>query len=492
MIQGQGQGRSMANTIENFGDNVSFQPQGIYFPENVDELLQLMSDHPESQFRAIGSLHSWSDVTITTGVLLNLRNMDAVTITDRGTVVVGAGCQIKNLLAALSKKKMTLPSVGLIAEQTVAGATATGTHGSGRNSLSHYIRSVSIAHFDEDGRPVISTVDSGTELLAARCSLGLMGVIFELELEIRPEYSIEEHGRHHPTLNSIFEMEKTYPLQQFYLMPWSWSYYAHHRRETEISASRFTWVYRIYRLFVVDVLLHIVAMFLARFFRFKWAIRFFYRAVLPFTIIRNWKVADRSTNQLTMNHHWFRHLEIELFVRREKLPTAMDFLMDALKVFADQKSSFSKVINERLTALGLEKELENGRGRYCHHFPICIRRIIEDETLLSMACDNGSEKPECDQQPTEGDRDWFAISLISFHHPSDRNGFFAFANFIGPCFAQLFGGRSHWGKYNQLSHETNLRLYPRLDKFREVIRRFDPEGRFQNKWLDRTVGQTES
>ena len=45
-------------------------------------------------------------------------------------------------LAELAESKHTLPSLGLIDEQTVAGATATGTHGSGRNSLSHYVQAV--------------------------------------------------------------------------------------------------------------------------------------------------------------------------------------------------------------------------------------------------------------------------------------------------------------------------------------------------------------
>ena len=49
---------------------------------------------------------------------------------------VGGGCQIKHVLAALNKKGLTTPSVGLITEQTIAGAISTGTHGSGKHSLS--------------------------------------------------------------------------------------------------------------------------------------------------------------------------------------------------------------------------------------------------------------------------------------------------------------------------------------------------------------------
>jgi len=62
---------------------------------------------------------------------------------DRRLFSVGADCQLERLLSELQRlKQWTLPSLGLIAEQTVAGAVSTGTYGSGRNSLSQYVVSV--------------------------------------------------------------------------------------------------------------------------------------------------------------------------------------------------------------------------------------------------------------------------------------------------------------------------------------------------------------
>jgi hypothetical protein len=97
---------------------------------------------------------------------------------------------------------------------------------------------------------------------------------------------------------------------------------------------------------------------------------------------------------------------------------------------------------------------------------------MPDATLISMAGPGDRT-----------DEDWYSISLISYQWPNDRAGFFAFADFIGPTFAQLFGGRCHWGKYQSLEKETIQALYPMIDDFKETVERFDSTGVFKNDWL---------
>lgn len=64
-------------------------------------------------------------------------------------VTAGAGCRMKHLLQTLHRRTdATLPSVGLITEQTVAGVISTATHGSGRHSLSHYVEQLRVAAYD--------------------------------------------------------------------------------------------------------------------------------------------------------------------------------------------------------------------------------------------------------------------------------------------------------------------------------------------------------
>jgi FAD/FMN-containing dehydrogenase len=408
--------------------------------------------------------------------MLNLKNLTDIEIVredESFLVTVGAGCQLKKLIKQLEAQGLAMPSLGLIDEQTVAGATATGTHGSGKNSLSHYVESVVIAHYvEQSGEAKLSVVDSGQDLKAARCSLGLMGIIVSLKFRCRKRYNIEEHVQAHDSLDSVLVKETDYPQQQFYLMPWSWRYFAHHRVETEAETSRLAPLYRAYCFFVLDIGLHCVILSLAKLLRLAWPVRFFYKQILPLTVIRNWKVVEDSSTTLIMEHETFRHIEIEVFVQRSKLDEATQFLIDVISVFGGRGFAHRRSTEALLKKVGRWNELEQHRGAYVHHYPICFRRILPDATLISMA------------SPGDGiDEDWYSISLISYQWPSDRNGFFEFADFVGTAFAELFDGRCHWGKYQPLDRERIESLYPMLGEFRNSIQRFDPTGVFKNEWL---------
>jgi len=459
------------STIENFGRNVSFNPSHRYQVETESEVLAVLEAHRDLKFRAVGSLHAWSRAAEANEVLIEMQGLNSVEVSVDGTSVwVGAGCKVKRLLRKLSLVGLTLPSVGLIDEQSVAGATATGTHGSGSSSLSSFIKSIRIAHFDSGGDPTITTIDSGDELLAARCSLGLLGIVVAIEFQCRHQYNIEEHALAHKTLQSAIAMESDCPRSQFYLMPWSWTYFGHHRAESDKPRSALATLYRIYCFLVIDVALHVVVTILAKFLRGAWATRFFFKRILPLTIVRKWKVVDDSHAMLVMEHELFRHIEIEVFVPRSKVQQATDFLIDVLCVFGGQKKLNPQATDELLDSISNRDDLEQHSGSYVHHYPICYRRVLPDPTLISMTAG--------------ANEDWYAISFISYQRADDRKGFFAFANFISSAVVRLFGGRCHWGKYNPLTREQNHELYPQLGRFREIASHFDPHGQFLNDWLD--------
>ncbi len=472
----------MTGIVRNFGHNVAFTPGCRYQPGTIDELLQIMRRHPDQRFRAIGSLHAWSESAATTGVMIDVSRLDSIEITDRGTAVVGSGCQIKRLLTRLARHGLTLPSVGLIDEQTIAGATATGTHGSGKHSLSHYIRAVTIAHFDSSGNPVITRIDQGQELRAARCSLGLMGIIVAIEVQCRSPYRVLEYARAHDDLPSVLMSEKDTPLQQFYLMPWSWQWFGHHRSESDQPRSRLAGIYRLYNFAVIDLGLHLIIFLLVKLLPSRSLIRSFYRRLLPLTIVRDWQVVDDSHAMLVMQHELFRHIEIEVFVQRPQLTAALDYLIDCLQIFGGESRDIPPATTERLKRIGRLDELRRGQGVYCHHYPICMRRVLSDDTMISMAAPSAGHD-------AENDADWYAISLISYDWPRDRQGFYEFAQFIGGSMAELFQGRCHWGKYHPLDARANERLYPEMRQFREIVARFDPAGHFRNEWLTHSVGR---
>lgn len=469
-------------SIRNFGHNVTIEPAARHAVETEAEVLTILDAYRGQRIKAIGSLHAWSPIADTDGVLIEMSGLNSVEVSEDGTSVwIGAGCRVKRALRKLARRRLTLPSVGLIDKQTVAGATATATHGSGKSSLSHFIKSVRIAHYDSaTGQAIISTIDDGDALKAARCSLGLLGIVVAIEFHCRPAYNVQEHARALDSLESVLAMEADFPLQQFYRMPWSWNYFGHHRLETSKNRSKLASLYRTYCFCVIDVGLHLAVTTLSRFLKRNWATRFFFKRVLRWTIIPHWKVVDDSHAMLVMQHDLFRHVEIEVFVPRSKLHAATDLLTDVVSVCGGQPKRSAATTDRLLDSIDRTAELDSLHGTYCHHYPICYRRVLADDTLVSMT--GPSEFADAKE-------DWYAISFISYQRRGERVGFYNFADFIGPVVAELFGGRCHWGKYNPLICEQNKGLYPQLASFCEIVKQFDPESRFANDWLNFVIDE---
>jgi hypothetical protein len=428
-------------------------------------------------------------------VLLDLRHLDSVKPQQHEgepSVQVGAGCQIKRLLAELRRlKQWTLPSVGFITEQTVAGAVATGTHGSGRHSLSHYVISARVARYDRNtDKTVVEEVNVGDDLLAVRCSLGCTGVILSLTMQCRDLYSVEEHFQEYHDLKAVLDAEPEFPLQQFYLVPWRWTYFVQHRREVEAVASRTRSLYQWYRFIVFDIAMHLLILFVVRIIRLHAAIRMMFRTVVPACVIRNWRVVGPSNGQLVMEHELFRHVEIELFVQRPQLDAALQFLKNTLETAGGKSTVTDPEFQSQLESLGRLEQLDALSGTYCHHYPICVRRVLPDNTLISMASNTGGLPPgyEDGAVASPSTHAWYSITLTNYHRGRARNDFENLAEFLAACMSQLFEARPHWGKLCPIPADELRSLYPAFPRFARVCAEVDPHRRFSNPWTTELLG----
>jgi len=463
-------------TVTNFGANTAFRPAAQLAPRSEAEVLEVLRAHRGRRIRAVGRLHSWSDAPVCDDILLDLRHLDSIAVhanDESPWAEVGAGCQIKRLVRELRRSGHTLMSLGLIDEQSVAGAAATGTHGSGRHSLSHYVRAVRLACYDlHTGEPTVREISSGPELRAARCSLGTLGIVTSVRVPIRRQYQIEEHFRRYDRLEQVLERDADYDLQQFFLVPWRWDFVAQHRREVDRPRSWLAPLYRLYWAAGMDVGLHVLVRLLAR-----WlpgiCTRLFFRRVLPALVPRGWKVVDRSDRQLTMQHELFRHIEIEVFVTRSRLPETIAFVVWLLRHAGGETVNPPDRVRERLSIEHRER-LDALKGRYLHHYPICIRKVLPDDTLISMS--SGGGEP------------YYALSFISYAHPARRDAYFEFARVLAGAMAALYDGRPHWGKFCPLPAAELARLYPGLAEFAQIQKQTDPADVFGNEWVRGILG----
>jgi len=462
----------------NFGGNIRVNAQKIFEPRTEKEVVELLNRNRAEKVRVIGRLHSWSEVIQAGAVVLNLHHLNQVTIED-GHVQIGAGCQIKSALTELKRHGKTLPSVGFIAEQSIAGAVSTGTHGSGRHSLSHYVTGVRCARYDRvSGKAVIEDITDGDDLLALRCSLGTFGVILQVTMQCRDEYLVEESFHEYDELRQVLSQESRYPLQQFYLIPWRWNFVAQHRRESTTARSKLAPLYGWYRFVTFDIGMHILILAAIRLMKSFAVVRILFRYVLRRFVLRGWRVNDNSTTQLVMKHDLFRHIEIEFFVRAERLPATMEFLRSLIESLGSTKASVSESFVQQLADAEMLRAWENARGSYCHHYPICIRKVLADQTLISMASETTRGQPSANTA-------WYAVSLISYQHPKQRDSFHAFAKILAECVLKHFDARLHWGKYFPLPETAVRKSYPAMTRFCERRSAYDPDGRFLNDWTSK-------
>lgn len=468
----------------NFGRNIVLNAQHFYHPESEDAVLAILNEHQGQQIRCVGRLHSWSPVIEGDTVLLDLRQLRGVEVMQRDgrkVVRVGAGCQIKSLLAEIERQGLTLPSVGFITEQTIAGAISTGTHGSGRHSLSHYVVAVRVACYDPaTKKAVIREFNSGDELRAARCSLGTLGVILSVTMECRPQYNVEEHFREYESVEDILKAEESFPLTQFYSVPWRWRYFAQHRREVDAKKSTSVKLYHWYRFIVFDVLMHLVILATVRVIRWHAVTKALFAHGVPNSVIRNWRVIGESSSQLVMEHELFRHVEIELFVQKEHLADALVHLKQTLIAADSRNAELPQSYLDQVAKSQCSESLNGIRGAYCHHYPICIRKILPDDTLISMASPSAHEADgkTCDEPNSA----WYSITLTNYHRGQARKPFDELATFLAKSMFRLFNARVHWGKLCPFSVDELRECYPGFEKFRSIQRKVDHDCVFTNTW----------
>lgn len=436
-------------------------------------MLDVLERHRAQKIRAVGSLHSWSEApACPQGVTVDLGAFNSVELSyhhGEAWVEVGGGCTLQRLLDSVhANSNFTLPTLGAIKLQTVAGAISTATHGSGRPSLSHFVEEVRLASYRPD--PALVDLAQGDELRAARCSLGCMGIILKVKFRLVPRYLVEETVRLHTTLEEVLEPESDHPLQQFVLIPHSWKYGCWRRRALPwrplSSAEKVRrLLYRWNNYLGVDLAFHLI---LKGLLLLGFGVRRFYH-VFPKLMLTDQTFVDESEPMLTLEHHLFLHEEMELFIPATRLNQAVGLIKEAISYCAGD-AEISSDSESLLEEHGLIEPLERLKGRYLHHYPLAFRRVLAEDTLISMAA---------------GTQTYYSVSFFTYQ--KDRATFREFCRWMARALNRVVNARVHWGKFCPLEHEDLAPLYPRLQDFNEIARDFDPEGVFRTAYVIRLL-----
>ncbi len=187
-----------ASTWSNWYGNVSCHPRRVARPVDEAELQQLVCDASDEglSVRAAGAGHSNVPLVSTDGLLVDmtamrgLRGLDAAA----GSATFGAGTSIADVGRELWRHGLSLRNQGDINGQTLAGAVATGTHGTGLElpSISGAVRGMRLV--TAGGRVVDVDETWPSALRAARCSLGALGVATEVTVDVVEAFNLVLDG----------------------------------------------------------------------------------------------------------------------------------------------------------------------------------------------------------------------------------------------------------------------------------------------------------
>jgi xylitol oxidase len=410
----------------NWAGNLAYRAARLHRPTTVAELQEVVAR--SERVKPLGSRHCFNDIADTTGDLVVLDRLPgAVEITLRddgtGTVEVPAGMRYSELVGHLARRGLALPNLASLPHITVAGATATGTHGSGNRtgSLSSSVAGLELVRSDGE----LVRLDEGhPDLAGAVVHLGALGVVTRLRLRVQPTFDVR---------NTVY-------------VDLTWDRFLADLdavADAAYSVSVFTDWHRLTQVWVKsrpdDPAVVPEDLFGAR------------AATVPTSMLPG-APTENLTEQLGVPGEWherlphFRsgftpsrgdELQTEYFVPRTHGQAACQ----ALRGLADRIAPLLQVSE--------------------------IRTVAADELWLSPA--SGTD-----------------VLALHFTWVPDEPRVRDLLPHVEAAL-RPFGARPHWGKLFTTGGDELAGLYPRMGDFRELVRRCDPRGALRNDFLERTV-----
>ncbi|MFR0356318.1 D-arabinono-1,4-lactone oxidase [Streptomyces sediminimaris] len=184
----------MTDTVTNWAGNITYAAKEVQRPHSLDALRALVAR--STAVRVLGSGHSFNKIAEPgpEGVLLSIAGLPPVLDVDTAarTVRVSGGVRYAELARAVHAHGLALPNMASLPHISVAGSVATGTHGSGvaNGSLASAVREVELVVADAS----TLRIGRGDERFdGAVTSLGALGVVTALTLDLEPAYEVEQH-----------------------------------------------------------------------------------------------------------------------------------------------------------------------------------------------------------------------------------------------------------------------------------------------------------
>jgi L-gulonolactone oxidase len=434
--------RSMAsNGFTNWAGNQHCEPTQILTPGSTQEIAEVVRAalRRGEPIKPVGSGHSFTATASTRGTLIRLNKLARFHGFDphTGVATFDAGITLGALNEELDRVGRALPNLGDIDVQTLAGATATATHGTGTRfpCLSAGITGFEIV--TGAGEVLWCDPDQNAELWrVGRVSLGALGVITRISLQTVPAFTLEQNEGVEPLDGLVedfsgFVAGAAHP--EFFWFPGSERALVKRNHPTTDPPNPPSRVaYGFHKYVLENRAFELALRGAARFPGQRVRIRNFVEAMAG------------SSHTVDKSYRIFASPRLVRFVEME-----YGIPVDAVPEAIEQVRRFTDTIDAPPL------------------FPMEVRVSAADDIPLSTGYGR-------------------ATGWLSFHQYRGME----YERYFRGVEAIMDGlnGRPHWGKLHYQTAETLRSRYPEWDSFQEVRGLVDPTGSFRNAYLDRVLG----
>jgi L-gulono-1,4-lactone dehydrogenase len=428
-------------TWRNWGGNVSARPAREVTPASVDELSAAVRQAAEDGLtvKAVGTGHSFTSIAATDGVLIRPQLLTGIREIDRDTmtVTVEAGTPLKRLNMALAREGLSLTNMGDIMEQTVSGATSTGTHGTGRESASIAAQIKGLELVTADGSVLACSEKENPEVFAAaRIGLGALGIVTAITFAVEPIFLLTAREEPMPFDKVLAEFDELWAENEHFEFYWFPHTGSTNTKRNNRSAGPEKPVSQIAGWFEDEFLSNGVFQVA------QWVGR-----AVPATVPTIAQVSSKALSART-----YTDIPYKVFTS----PRRVRFME---MEYAVPRAALAETLRELKTMVD--------RSGLKVSFPVEVRTAPSDDITLSTASGRDS-----------------AYIAVHMFRGTPYQAYFTAAEHVFTAHE----GRPHWGKVHTRDAEYFSGVYPRFGEFTALRDRLDPDRRFQNDYLRRVLG----
>lgn len=428
-------------TWRNWAGNVTARPAREVEPASVEELSAAIRQAAQDGLtvKAVGTGHSFTSIAATDGVLIRPQLLTGIRKIDRDamTVTVEAGTPLKRLNMALAREGLSLTNMGDIMEQTISGATSTGTHGTGRESASIAAQIKGLELVTADGSVLACSEKENPEVFAAaRIGLGALGVVTAITFAVEPIFLLTAREEPMPFDRVLAEFDELWAENEHFEFYWFPHTGSTNTKRNNRSAGPEKPVSKIAGWFEDEFLSNGVFQVA------QWVGR-----AAPATVATIAQISSKALSART-----YTDIPYKVFTS----PRRVRFVE---MEYAVPREALTETLRELKTMLD--------RSDLRISFPVEVRTAPADDITLSTASGRDS-----------------AYVAVHMFRGTPYQAYFTAAERIFTAHE----GRPHWGKVHTRDAEYFSEVYPRFGEFTALRDRLDPDRRFQNDYLRRVLG----